>query len=334
MRHLVFSREWFWEHQEKLLTIINIPVIGGEFRSLLGIKTKWPIVNLQPHYYTTANPDGTFTAEFHTHSKFSKRLYHQFYYLWRTMHEWDHFVANPLVPALNLGFDSLTTFPNAGDPGTTTCDGAIRRSSAGEAWLTAFAGASNLSADMTLTTIHTAWIRNSSASNYDIVDRGAYLFDTSPLGASASITGATFSLFGIAQVDTGSKSPNLDVYTATTASNTTLAAGDSVGSVSQTGSPMAYASFSTTGYNDFTFNATGRGNINKTGVSKFGTRNANYDVAAVDPGGTNNEFKFDIASADTTGSANDPKLVVTFTLPAGAPTFAPTVMTYTRSWRQ
>jgi len=79
--------------------------------------------------------------------------------------------------------------------------------------------------------------------------------------------------------------PDIDIYTSTPAINTSLVAGDyqQIGSTSQTGAPISYADWSTTGYNDFTLDAVGLGNINKTGISKFGVRNANYDVSGSPP---------------------------------------------------
>jgi len=101
------------------------------------------------------------------------------------------------------------------------------------------------------------------------------------LTSSADISAAVLSLYGRNKTDDLSITPNVDIYTSAPASNTALANGDfdSLGSTSQTGSPITYADFSISGYNAFTFNSTGRGNISKTGISKFGSRNANYDVA-------------------------------------------------------
>jgi len=68
-------------------------------------------------------------------------------------------------------------------------------------------------------------------------------------------------------------------------------------------------------------NATGRGNVSLTGISKFGSRNANYDVANSAPAFTafaSNGIQ--IYFADQAGTANDPKLVVTYTLPSAAVT--------------
>lgn len=68
--------------------------------------------------------------------------------------------------------------------------------------------------------------------------------------------------------------------------------------------------------NAFTFNATGLGNIAKTGISKFSARNANYDAANVAPTWSSlQRSALEAFYADNGGSTNDPKLVVTFTGP-------------------
>lgn len=145
--------------------------------------------------------------------------------------------------------------------------------------------------------------------------RSLFLFDTSALTSAATISSAVLSLYGTQKNDSNNATPDIDIYTANPAANTSLALSDysSFGSTSQTGAPIPYASMSTTGYNDFPFNATGIGNVNKTGVSKFGARNANYDVAATMPNpvvnaGSNLFVNF----AESSGTSTDPKLVVSY----------------------
>ena len=61
----------------------------------------------------------------------------------------------------------------------------------------------------------------------------------------------------------------------------------------------------TTGFENFTLNASGIANINKSGISKFGARSLD-DVDGVAPTGLNySDFFF----ADQSGVDSDPKLV-------------------------
>ena len=121
---------------------------------------------------------------------------------------------------------------------------------------------------------------NVSSNKWQSIGRGIFLFTTSDLTSSASISDAVLSLYYYSKYDGLNITPNIDIYTSAPASNTALANGDfdSLGTTSQTGSPMAYAYFGS-GYEDFTFDSTGRGNISNTGISNFGSRNAIYDAA-------------------------------------------------------
>lgn len=209
----------------------------------------------------------------------------------------------------------LTVYPDP-DAEITSVDGFVGRTGVSESWATIIAGAGNTSSDNAPTGNFIAAGATGTSNLWESLIRSIFLFDTSALGASASISAAVLSLTGTSKLDPSGLAPNIDIYTSTPASNTALANADysQLGSTSQTGSPISYTSYSTTGYNDFTFNATGIGNISKTGVSKFGARNANYDVAGTAPtwsAGT--AFRLQGIYADTAGTSTDPKLVITYT---------------------
>lgn len=324
---MLFDQAWFLRHQRALLATLNAPIIGGELRAALAIRrhdvgAEWRMVGLLPHAYAVRRADGSITADFRTHPKYAKRLYHEWLPLWRAMHAWDRFVAEPLIPAFDLGFNSLPFFPDAGF-GNTTVDGGVIRAGVSEAWATIIAGAGT--GQLTTGDPESPFAINSAATTnqFSALQRAILTFDSSGLTAAATITAAVLSLFGTTKSDGLAITPTVDVYTSTPAANNALANADfsQVQGTSQTGSPITFAGWSTSGYNDFTFNATGQGNVSKTGISKFGTRNQNYDVAAVAP-----TWSISAASqinanfADAAGTNNDPKLVVTFTLPS-APGF-------------
>jgi hypothetical protein len=150
---------------------------------------------------------------------------------------------------------------------------------------------------------------------WESIRRAIHLYDTSALTSAAVISAAVESIYGTAKTDGFTCTPDIDVYTSSPASNTALASGDfdSLGATSQTGSPISYASWNTAGYNDFTYNATGIGNISKTSITKMGKRNVNRDVSNSEPGWvTVTASGLSGYYADQTGTANDPKLVVTY----------------------
>jgi len=255
------------------------------------------------------------TTDFRTHNKYAKRLYYAFKPLWHLIHLWDTKFANEVIPSLNMGFDSLTAYPVPG----TTVDGEVGEDGINDTWANLVGSAGNYYDDSSVS-FQTTLIESSATTNqWRSLYRGIFLFKTSALTSSADISAAVLSLYGRVKTDDLSITPNVDIYTSAPASNTALANGDfdSLGSTSQTGSPITYADFSIYKYNAFTFNSTGRGNISKTGISKFGSRNANYDVANSAPSwrrSGSNTSKITAYSSNETGTTYDPKLVVTYTI--------------------
>jgi hypothetical protein len=259
-------------------------------------------------------------GELRTHWKYSKRLYYAFRPLWWAIHYWDLVVADRWIPKLSFGFSVLTKYPDA-DTETTTVDGRAWMSytdTNGVSWAALQGGAGTNANDADANEAVVYLRCDSVTDQWRSIVRGIFLFNTSELTSDATISDAVMSLYGSYKYNDFGTPPNIDIYTSAPASNTAIVPGDydSLGSTSQTGSPITYAGFSVSGYTDFTLNSTGRGNISKTSVTKFGVRNANYDVANSAPTWTAwYYYYFDIYFADQDGTANDPKLTVTFTLP-------------------
>ena len=228
----------------------------------------------------------------------------------------DYGLAGAGLQPSHLAFAlTLTVYP---DPSveTTTVDGFIGLGTQAS-WATCHDAAagddtSDSSTDLIL-------VADAGGSTYRIY-RSAALFDTSSLTSSASISATVLSLW-FRQVNNG-QTTSAGIVQANPASNTALVTADydvivgTVDSDTVTAS-IAYASLNVdTAYNDFTFDATGRGWVSKTGVSKFGIRCAT-DYAetsshASAPSAAQSDTR--IRSADTAATTNDPKLVVTYTL--------------------
>lgn len=321
MQPVVFSEAWFSAHQRTLLTLLRLPGIGRWFRWVLCIRPhdvgyRQEIVALAPNSYTVANEDGTRTTDFRTHTKYAKRLYHAFRPIWWTLHAWDTAIANPLVPALNAGFDTLTVYPDP-NPETTSVDGVVRRQGVDESFASIRGGSGN-SVDDTSAGLEFVRLACSATSNqFSALYRSILLFDTASLTAGAVISSAVLSLYGTFKNDPASWSPSIDIYSSAPASNTALANADygTLGTTSYTSAPISYASWASS-YNDFTLNATGIAAIAKTGVSKFGARESTYDAGNTAPTWSSGAtMTMEGYFADQTGSSNDPKLVVTYTVP-------------------
>lgn len=301
---MVFSRVWFHQHQKPLLWLAN-SWLG---RRLLRIDTREKIIRIEPNAVWWKK-GGKFVAEFRTHDKYAKRLYYALYPVWRLAHAWDSFWS----PRFNLGFDTLTQYPDP-DPETATVDGRCFRTGIDESWATIHDAADGTGAqDSGATTQHVYIKATTTTDQWGDLYRSFYLFDTASLTAGATITAATLSIYvTVADNDfTGA----MGIVTTTPASNTALAAGDydQLGTTRQA-SDINIASLTTSAYNDFALNATGLGNVSKTGISKFGSR-MSQDIDNSPPTWSSGVDGGVTASyADETGTSQDPKLVVTYTV--------------------
>ena len=245
-------------------------------------------------------------------NEYALRLQKVFYPIWITFHTWD--MLTKFKPAWNLGFDTLTAYP--GDNGADDpVDGYTAQAVDNATWANTRDGAGNASGYSGETGNHVVRIQNGGVSGFVGISRSIYCFDTSALTAIAEISASVLSVYGTSKSDGLSISLDLDIYTSTPASTTALVNGDfaQIGTTSQTGSAIAYASIVTSAYNDFTFNATGRGNVSKTSISKFGIRNANRDVADSEPGYVSAYAISNFVANFSDSVTNKPKLVITYT---------------------
>ena len=324
---MVFDKQWFQQNNDRLCWFANAPVIKYWFRWLLRIHNDIPfsaIINqITPNSFTyngKINEDKIeLTTDFRTHEKFGKRLYYGLKPLWYLLHFWDW--STSIQPALNCGFDTLTVYPDASTGGTTV-DGYIQKQvSPSENWATIRTGDANQIGASASSGQAISIFMGGSSGQFDQLTRSIFTLDTSALTSSATISATVFSLYHQGNYNDMATPCDIDIYTSTPAANNNLESGDyvQIGTTSQTGSPISYNDFiGAGGYNAFTFNSTGKGNVSKTGISKFGARNANYDVANSAPshvayGGT----QINIYFADQSGTSNDPKLVVTYTTVVG-----------------
>lgn len=321
----VFSKDWFLAHQRRLLWLLNFPPTKRWVRYLLRIRPfdcalQERITQIGPNYYSVALPNGALRYDFRTHAKFAKRIYYAFKPLWWTMHWWDAIVADRALPRLSFGFSPLTFRPDP-YPETTSVDGYALRYGVNETWAQIIARAGNWANHDGDNLVFQA-IASSTSGQWERMYRNIVLFDTSPIGDGVTIQSAVLSVYGDYKINTLVADPDMNVYTSNPASETAVESADygSLGAVAQSDSPITYTNWLTSGYNSFALNATGLGNISKVAVTKFGLRNANYDVAQVAPpwvSGQQTQMRG--YSADRTGTNQDPKLVVTEAPPPPPP---------------
>lgn len=312
---MIFDKQWFNRHQSKLIWLLNNFFTKRWFRYCMRINTKEPINRIEPNsYIKNAKRKGKeieCTQVFRTHEKYGKRLYYAFKPLWYLFHFWDW--LSRFEPRLNLGFDTLTVYPDAGT-GSTTVDGYVERGVVGtEDWSTKRDAASGTNTDATSTGISVLILADNTTDNYDRIRRIIMTYDTSSLGSGATISAAQISLYGVFKLNTLSGQDSLDICESTPASNNDLVVGDYNQLGTTSFGTLTYASMSTTAYNDITLNSSGEANISKTGISKFGGR-VQADLTDTEPTwSSSDQILLAFLSADQTGTSQDPKLVITYT---------------------
>ena len=227
-------------------------------------------------------------------------------------------VWSSTLPAIS----SITVYPDP-DPETTTTDGMCRRSAVDEVFgsLRTNPGTSAFpSTDLARVDITSA----TTSQQYDGLERFIMLFDTSAISSANSVHSGTISVYGTEKLNgLGTFDAVLDVPTP--ASNTDVVAAD-YNIVNWAGVRQAndilYTPWTTAGYNSWTLNATGRGNVSKTGVSKFGYRlSCDFDIVEPtwkNPSAGNNISRIAGNTAEAVGTGNDPKITIDYYLPSSA----------------
>lgn len=210
---------------------------------------------------------------------------------------------------------TLTVYPDAGSPGSTSVDGFVQRVSGNSTWSGIRTGAGT-SAVISLSSTYARFQGDTVSNRWLHLRRTILVFDTSALTTDASISAAVLSIYLLSKTDPDSNTPTSDIYTASPASATTLVSADygRCGTTSQTGAAKTYAAHTASAYNDFTLDAGGISNISKTSASMFAWREATYDVGGATPTWSSGaDTGFLASSADETGTSQDPKLVITYT---------------------
>ncbi len=350
----VFGTEWFKKYNKWIVKLAKLPFIGEwvfcfkkyghyfDIDNLLEVQPNAVVEDMKLMWTKCVKVKGQWVAydctnklhnrlikkeckekllptrrnHYFVRNEYALRLQHIFYPIWITFHIWD-IITRP-IPQLNLGFDTLTVYPDAGTGGDSV-DGYVDRSVASETFSTLRSGAG-----VNVDTIHTleVYLRASSTTDqYNLLERIIATFKTSSLTSGATISAASISFYGTLKGNTLG-SPDFHICASTPAADNNLSSTD----YSQLGSTsfgsVSYASFNTSGYNDITLNASGISNISKTGVSKFGAR-ISWDILNSLTGATWSSGTYArFFATDSDYGSNKPKLVVTYT----AITFIPQIM--------
>jgi len=318
--------QWFELFQPLLLDIVNTDY----GRDIMCIDKRLPkIVQIRKNEVRAQTGENSFVSDFRAGSKWANVI----------RHRWDAFkiVAKSfyekedgriLIPYLNYNGRLVasnatdTFFPDA-NPETSSVDGRVSHDVSspvtGRFWASLRGEVGNQHSDSSSllpcyeitagpSVVSGAWTR---------ITRSIYLFDTSTLGASATLDDATFSVKIQAKTNTGINSPAMNVYSSAPASDTDLVNGDynSLGTTVFS-TAITFASQTTSAYNDFLLNTSGEAAVETEDVSNFGIRESVYDGTGSAPSwATNQNMNTQVWMAERTGTSEDPKLVVNFTVP-------------------
>jgi len=216
------------------------------------------------------------------------------------------------IIAGKVGNTHTTYYPDP-DPETTSMDAYAESDGTARSWASTIALTTGTVSD-TATIVFGMGYRQQTDTTFRFLDRGIILFDTSDIADTDTVDSATISLYGSTKADQTGHGDDTNIVTSTPASNTSVAAGDFDGFGSTALSTnIAFADWSTSGYNDFVLNATGEAAIDVTGISKFGTKGG-YDISGSVPPATAappDDIYMRFHSAEnTSGTTQAPKLVV------------------------
>jgi hypothetical protein len=320
----MLDRDFFKQYQRQLRWFANTRLGRWFFR----IQTDTKILGIGPNSLTWRDGE-QYKTEFRTHAKYAKRINSLF--AWLPFNAVKHYhIGNQWYFQPKLGLTTSTFNPDA-DPETTSVDGHFA-TGLNTAWATlrnaTTAGTVNDSSQFINAC---GFLCGSSLNNFFDIRRSMFLFDTSALGDSDTITATVLSLWGRAKEQNHANNDIvLNAYAATPASNTALVA-DDYDNYGATDTGITYDSWDGTDtvYNDLAFNASGIAAVSKTGVTKIGCRDTAFDVANVAPTwSSEGSTRFFTYGAEEASGSKDPKLVVThssataYTITADQATFA------------
>jgi hypothetical protein len=324
----VFSREWFFRHQRKLLFLLNNPFTKDWFRDKLGLRDSFfndrRIVKIEVSSATVfedIRDNKVFvTTVFYTRPFLSYALFKEFHLLWKVLHKTDEALLDKYFPEFSFGFDTLTVYPNA-HVESTSVDGYASRGSgsgAGETFANIRANAGDGAGDSQGATVYMYIFASSTSGQYNLMARTITLFDTSSLADTTVISAATYSVKCNVSANTLS-SPSCVACSCNPSSNTAIASGDY--NIARWGSVDFGRAAMPSGGSTWSvgLNASGISNISKTGVSKFGIR-YHWDIDNTAPAWASGAYaRWQPFFADY--GTYKPSLVITHALPASVPLF-------------
>ena len=213
--------------------------------------------------------------------------------------------------------NSLTAYPDP-NPETTTVDGFCYHNPVTAVWATSHDATASTNAYDNLGAV-VIGCSMFTASNIVRFERFFALFSTGALGSGASVTAATLSVYPTSKSNGDNDGDDwLNVVQSSPASNTAITTADfnqcgAVSNPTEGATRIDLGLISTGAYCDWTLDATGRGWISTTGITKLGLREGHDCLNSAIADNTTNTI--DANDADAAGTSTDPKLTITYTPP-------------------
>lgn len=314
------TTQFFKRHQKELVELADSMVGRYLLSKLVGKLSQDRIVKITPSSFIQHLEGQVFKATFVSLSPFADLFIPiiEKMTIARVPHNdevFAHFSGLELKPhRYPTVFLNTSTFnPTTGS--NSPVDGYCLRQGVDVAWSTLRGGngtdaAGDSAGDFFMVRIAASTTSNQFSQN--IVSQ--LLFDTSALTSVVSINSAIESFYGEAGSETG-LTFSICITAAVPASNATIAISDYQTRLFTrfNSADIANGSWNASGYNDFTFNATGRAAISKTGITKT-CLTSDKDADNVAPTWSSAAVG-SVKGLYADNGSNIPKLVVVFTLP-------------------
>jgi len=198
------------------------------------------------------------------------------------------------------------------------CDGWVRRTLITESWTTIHDTADGNGTDVVGVNNLAQLSATTTTDVYNRLTRPISNFDTSSIGTGNSVTATSLNLYGNAVGD--AMAQLVGVVSASPASDSTIANGDyDTFGTTRYATDIDLGSWSTSAYNTFTFNTTGKSAVDVTGVTNIGVL-LSCDIDNAEPTWSSGASAYARWNAADTGS-NEPLLSVTWTVPITATGF-------------
>jgi len=314
----VFNAAWFKRHQNSLLSWLNGSWLKRKIsRHLFRIDATEPLVELGPSYYVVKLDDTQRRANFRTHPKYAKRLYYSLLAYWWFLHFLDWALLDRFIPQLSFGLTDLNV-KSADGEGGTTCDGySARVVTAGASWTSIRTGSGTSQSNTTTAGTLTRITCHADTDKYYAIRRAGFSFNTAAIGAGSTVSAVVLNLYStdtyhVNTYDTVDGSINVVSFAPTDPG--TIAAADFNLFGTTIYCAKSYADYTVSnGYKTFTLDATGRADINKTGITVYGIR-VGSDISGTGlTWKANADLAVGVRWVDYTGTASDPSMDVTYT---------------------